>query len=557
MNSSVFMHSLVLWPLCRIAAVVVVIVAIMSGAGRLAAQEGTAAGRIDLQNDLDNVVRQAEEQRVNAIAVIRKLPEATDIPAAARQAGTYVQEFLEIHQDGATPEKAKGVFEKILRQRQATDTKEAQLQASLKSMSQESLRLALGAALQKVDASRQSLELTYRRATVMRQQIARFQVFTRELPAIYTQIADVDPVFAQAEIRKAVETELEDIEMELQRAGSSSPNSTGPLAITAAGGRPEQRPASVAQSHEKTRAIGPIAKAGSPDGDEPLTSRNTPAGAPAEFTGLADGIGELITQASGNGYGSSQRPAPTGASGTVDLIRRVDEAQGGAPEAQRALGIQYYNGDGVRSDHEEAARWLRKAAVQGDAVAQRYIGTLYYSGDGVERSHSEAARWFRKAAEQGDGQAQRALGSLYSTGEGVPRDVAEATQWLRKAAEQRDVEAQRYLGLLYYGGAGIGRDFAEAFKWLSKAVEQGDAEAQNGLGTLYYKGDGVRRDYAKAAKLFRAAAEKGAGSAQNNLGICLENGQGVRKDVDEAMKWFRKAAEQGDPNAIARLGVLR
>ena len=61
----------------------------------------------------------------------------------------------------------------------------------------------------------------------------------------------------------------------------------------------------------------------------------------------------------------------------------------------------YYNGFGVKENHEEAAIWFRKAAEQGNPEAQYVIGQMYYYGVGVKEDHAEALIWFRKAAKQG------------------------------------------------------------------------------------------------------------------------------------------------------------
>jgi TPR repeat protein len=71
------------------------------------------------------------------------------------------------------------------------------------------------------------------------------------------------------------------------------------------------------------------------------------------------------------------------------------------PNAQFIIGEMYYNGFGVKKDHAEAARWIRKAAEQDLAEAQFVIGHMYYYGVGVQEDHAEALKWCRKAAENG------------------------------------------------------------------------------------------------------------------------------------------------------------
>jgi putative methionine-R-sulfoxide reductase with GAF domain len=72
---------------------------------------------------------------------------------------------------------------------------------------------------------------------------------------------------------------------------------------------------------------------------------------------------------------------------------------------------------------------LRQLAEQGDPLAQNALGLRYAQGDGVKLDEEEAARWFTKAAEQGDVAAQSKLGSLYWVGRGVPASLHDAYFW--------------------------------------------------------------------------------------------------------------------------------
>ena len=57
------------------------------------------------------------------------------------------------------------------------------------------------------------------------------------------------------------------------------------------------------------------------------------------------------------------------------------------------------NGQGVKLDHAEAARWYRKAAEQLDTDAQFNPGVAFENSRGVKYDYAEAVRWYRKAAE--------------------------------------------------------------------------------------------------------------------------------------------------------------
>ena len=65
----------------------------------------------------------------------------------------------------------------------------------------------------------------------------------------------------------------------------------------------------------------------------------------------------------------------------------------------------YRNGQGVTQDYQEALKWYRLAAAQGDASAQNNIGWMYLKGYGVTQDHQEALKLFRLAAAQGNATA--------------------------------------------------------------------------------------------------------------------------------------------------------
>ncbi len=84
----------------------------------------------------------------------------------------------------------------------------------------------------------------------------------------------------------------------------------------------------------------------------------------------------------------------------------------GDAEAQYNLAVAYGKGIGVTQNHQEAVKWLRKAAEQGHPEAQYNLGIAYSKGIGVTQNYQEAEKWFQKAAEQGYVWAKGALKSL-------------------------------------------------------------------------------------------------------------------------------------------------
>ncbi len=72
---------------------------------------------------------------------------------------------------------------------------------------------------------------------------------------------------------------------------------------------------------------------------------------------------------------------------------------------------------------------------------------MYYRGEGVSKNDDEAMKWFRLAAEQGDRKGQYILGLMLVAFDNS-KDEAEGINWLGKAAKQGAYpKAIIYLGL--------------------------------------------------------------------------------------------------------------
>ncbi|MDB4254940.1 sel1 repeat family protein [bacterium] len=67
----------------------------------------------------------------------------------------------------------------------------------------------------------------------------------------------------------------------------------------------------------------------------------------------------------------------------------------------------YLNEIGVLQDFAEAAKWLRKAAEQGNPSAQINLGVMYSYGDGVPQSNVLAHMWYDIASTNGHFEANK------------------------------------------------------------------------------------------------------------------------------------------------------
>jgi TPR repeat protein len=116
----------------------------------------------------------------------------------------------------------------------------------------------------------------------------------------------------------------------------------------------------------------------------------------------------------------------------MDLL--VPLAGQGDLRAQMNLGTMNYNA--MPPDFEEAAKWFRLAAEQGEVLAERYLGTMYANGQGVARDDKEAVKWYARAAERGDAHAQASLAAMYSAARGTSQNFVQAHKWFTVAASR-------------------------------------------------------------------------------------------------------------------------
>src|SRR6266403_1800726 len=79
-------------------------------------------------------------------------------------------------------------------------------------------------------------------------------------------------------------------------------------------------------------------------------------------------------------------------------------AEQGNALAQYAMGGFYLSGRGVAKDVNKVIKWWRKAAEQNHAEAEAALGQLYFTPFDGRTNHinfQEATKWLREAAEQG------------------------------------------------------------------------------------------------------------------------------------------------------------
>lgn len=127
----------------------------------------------------------------------------------------------------------------------------------------------------------------------------------------------------------------------------------------------------------------------------------------------------------------------------------------------------------------EGVEWYRRAADQGLTRALSAYGVILMRGDYQTTAEpAKAARYLLKAANDGDLEAMNALGLMYQSGNGVPRDLPTSETFLRKAAEAGHVKARANLGEFLDPNSATRERRIEAIAWLSLAAQADDPVAK-------------------------------------------------------------------------------
>lgn len=79
-------------------------------------------------------------------------------------------------------------------------------------------------------------------------------------------------------------------------------------------------------------------------------------------------------------------------------------------DTQTKIGLSHLFFD---DNQNEAFKWIKSAAEQGNASAQYILAGLYQLGIGIEKNEGEAALWFFKSGSYGEKESERLINSLF------------------------------------------------------------------------------------------------------------------------------------------------
>ena len=238
---------------------------------------------------------------------------------------------------------------------------------------------------------------------------------------------------------------------------------------------------------------------------------------------------------------------------------------------------------------EEAVRWYKQAASEGDINAQLFLAAAYLYGVGVKKNtdvashyYIDAAKsgnalaqfalaenfldsrhssnnklgliWLNKSAANGNPKALTKLAGLYLTGKSVTKDVNKATELLNKAIAQNYAPAMWEMGNL----ALTQGNNTKALEWFNMAATQHNPEAYLQLAHAYLQEKSPIYDPNSGFLWTLKAAQDGSVSGQKELSALYQKGQGVAANQSLADEWAKRAAqdEKAKPVSSVALAAL-
>lgn len=108
------------------------------------------------------------------------------------------------------------------------------------------------------------------------------------------------------------------------------------------------------------------------------------------------------------------------------FVHFMNAASKGHNEAERALGIYYYQGFGCKKDEAKGLYWVEKSIEDGNVRAYCTLAHVFMNGLGCKVDLERGFKLYKCAAEKGDEHALEHLVECYEKGIGTPIDLEKA-----------------------------------------------------------------------------------------------------------------------------------
>lgn len=239
----------------------------------------------------------------------------------------------------------------------------------------------------------------------------------------------------------------------------------------------------------------------------------------------------------------------------ADEVRELEKAAKKNAAKAYALGVMYFNGDGIERDYQKAFYWMNRANSDGygDSNCRYYLGRCYEKGLGVKNDYVKARKFYDSASRDGNVRAKVKLADLYRRGLGCKKNPEGAMNLYIEAKELGSTDAEMGIADLYLNGEGVAKDEVKAVEIYTKLAKRGNDKAKYSLAYCYQNGYGIEKNPFMAGHYLVPAAKEGDSNAQCYLALCFLKGDAVAQNLPKAVYWFKKAATQGNEVAMFNL----
>lgn len=253
-------------------------------------------------------------------------------------------------------------------------------------------------------------------------------------------------------------------------------------------------------------------------------------------------------RATATGIAETGQNAQTGKTDTTP-VPLVDKKA----ESQYRLGMQYYYGKGVSTNHTKGLELLTLSANNNNRDAQYELYRIKSKEQKLFSQDKEALQWLGKAAQNGHVEALYQMGaeSLFNLED--KNRIKNSIIWIRKAAEAGHPQAQNAMGDACEAGIEGEKNIPEALRWYEKSAAQGNGAAFGNLARFYENGTGVPQNTGKAFELYKKALEKNDAGTQYVFAGYYREGIKVEKNEARAFELYEKSARQMYAPAIKEL----
>ncbi|MDI1352680.1 MAG: endopeptidase IV, partial [bacterium] len=213
-------------------------------------------------------------------------------------------------------------------------------------------------------------------------------------------------------------------------------------------------------------------------------------------------------------------------------------ASEGDVNSQLFMAASYLYGVGVKKNVDTASRYYIDAAKSGNAIAQFAVADNFLNSRHATNTKLGLI-WLSKSAKNGNPKAETKLGTLYLSGKWVAKDSARGMQLINQAVAQNYLPAMLTLGDI----ALEQNNTTQALQWYNKAANQHNAEAYLKLAHAYLQEKSPIYDPKTGFLWTLKAAQDGLGSAKKDLALLYQKGIGVEADQNLAQEWMAQAVQ--------------